>query len=332
MEIRKALVDAYFAGNPIPGIYQAWIGDRVITVQHTSPYYGRTDGFAALPQPNSYILVVNPHSDYLNNEEWFYLATIVPNQAGEQLSTKNAPAAPPAITDTTGKLGMPQSISLIGPGDHKIKIKHDYNESDKSTGIHLTTAAGKMIRMEDSPQIDNIVISCTRDLTGDYAALELQETIPEANGIPSSRMSYTAYLRASGGIVIQSGGSNVNIRVENQGGEINIENDSLGALATGGGPTGGNINIRSTNGAINIVAGPDPLDVAPGTVTQPIAAVNIQSIGGPATSMTLHTDGVLKLSGGLGVEIVGGDNRIVPVPSSNVSILGTVIGLNSPGI
>jgi hypothetical protein len=325
MEIRVARVLTPIVNNPVPSIYFADLGGRQIRVQHTSPYFGNQDGFIGLPEQNSYILVVNPDRNEPNPEEWYYISTIVSKQMGEALAANPNPARPPSpITETTGRAGIPQKMGMIGPGNHKVLLYHDVDANNKNSGATIVTNAGKMIRMDDSPQLDNIVIVCGNTLTGNEVALELQETTPEG----SSRSSYSAILRATGGITIQSAESNVNIRVENQGGEINIENDSLGPISRGG-PTGGNINIRSTNGAINIVAGPDPLDVAPGIITVPTASVNIQAIGGPATSMTLHTDGVLKLSGGLGVEIVGGDNRIAPLITSNVSIQGALIGLNS---
>jgi hypothetical protein len=310
------------------GFYRVSFADgQQAVVEHTSPYYDRTSGFIALPPENAQILVCQT-DDPIQKNTWFYLSTVVTPQHGERFGS--GPKDPRPISDALGKLGVPQRVSLKGPGDHYIELKHDYDENKMESGVYLKTSGGKMVRLEDGPDKNNIIIKTADSLLGSVASLELQESTPEG----SSRPSYSITLYATGSVNLISKDSNIAMEIID-GGRIDIVNRSSGLMRTSpADPTCGSINIKSTNGDINIVAGPeiDPATGAP-LVVSPAAAissVNIRSVGSPTTSLNIHTDGVLNLSGKAGVHISGGDLRFGLTGVSPVRVDGLPIDLNPP--
>jgi hypothetical protein len=296
-------------------------------VEHTSPYYDRTTGFVALPPENSQILICKT-DDGIQKNTWYYLSTIVTPQPGERFGSGSDQSRP--IESAIGKLGVPTSVALTGPGEHTIQIKHDYDQTKMESGVYLKTSGGKLVRLEDGPDKNNIVIKTAESLLGSMASIEIQERTPEG----SSRPSYSITLYATGSVNLVSKDSNIAMEIID-GGKIDIVNRSSGLMRTSPiDPTCGSINIKSTNGDINIVAGPeiDPATGAPLVVSPAaaISAVNIRSVGSPTTSLNIHTDGILNLSGKSGVHITGGDLRFGLTGVSPVRMDGLPILLNPP--
>lgn len=333
MKIKRATVLAHLPNNEevgkrAVGFYRAKFADGTIAVvEHTSPYYDRTTGFLALPPENSQILCCKT-DDPIQKNTWFYLSTIVTPQFGERFG--QGPKEEPPIGETIGRLGVPQKVVLKGPGDHSLELKHDYDESKMESGVYLKTSGGKLVRLEDGPDKNNIVIKTAESLLGSMASIEIQERTPDG----SSRPSYSITLYATGSVNLVSKDSNIAMEIID-GGKIDIVNRSSGLMRTSPtDPTCGSINIKSTNGDINIVAGPeiDPATGAPLVVSPAaaISAVNIRSVGSPTTSLNIHTDGILNLSGKSGVHITGGDLRFGLTGVSPVRMDGLPILLNPP--
>jgi len=297
-------------------------------VEHTSPYYDRTSGFVALPPENAQILICQT-DDPVQKNVWFYLSTIVTPQPGERFG--DGPRVEYPIGKTIGRLGVPQAIGLIGPGDHSLELKHDINQDKMDSGVYLKTSAGKLIRLEDGPDKNNIVIKTPESPLGSVASIEIQERSPQG----STKSAYSVSIYATGSINLITKESNINMEVID-GGRVDIINRSSGLMRTSPtDPTCGSINIKSTNGDINIVAGPeiDPLTGAP-LVVSPAAAissVNISAVGSPTTSLNIHTDGILNLSGKSGVHISGGDLRFGITSIAPVLVDGVSIDLNTAG-
>lgn len=327
--------DNYY-GKLVPGTYRAH-GEKstqeIYTVYHTSPFYSDRAqvGFLSMPPKDSIILVCQT-DDAAGSRDVFYLATIAAPQMGGRLAIdKNTDNTPPSMMEkVVDRLGEPSIVTLAGPAGHEITLSHNLNESSIDSGVYLKTSGGKLIRLEDGSQKNHIVIKTADGFLGEVAGIELQEK-PDPNKAGLST-SYTITMYATGSINMISQNSNINMRVED-GGQINIENTSTGLRgAYVGDPTCGTINIKSPRGDINIIAGSDPVtgQVGPG-IPNPIAAVNITAAGGPATSLNVHTDGILNLSGGSGVRIAGGDLRLGITGIAPVVIEGVSIDLNTTG-
>ena len=323
------------SGTTTVGMYRAYgeteVAD-IYDVEHTSPYFNQNQevGFVSLPPAGSQILACQT-SDAVGSNRVYYLATITTPQPGARLAQRTDENTPPNLMDKTiGSLGVPQSISLIGPGKHSIEISHDLDTKGiKDTGVYLQTAGGKLISLEDGPKKNNIVVKTGDGLFGQVAAIELQE-IPNST-VGGLSTSYTVSIYATGSINMFASKGNVNMRIED-GNQINIENASTGLNgAYPGDPTCGAINIKSQNSSINIIAGPDPVTGFVGTPTpNSISTVNITAAGGPLTTMNLHTDGQLNLSGRQGVRIAGGDLRVGVTGIAPILIDGATINLNTP--
>lgn len=342
MKIFKATVLPHMLNSPTkfgkfyPGVYQAYGEggvEDIYWVEHTSPYFSNKNqvGFVALPPQDAQILVCQT-DDMTSGRRVYYLTTLtMPQPSGRKLAegktSQNTP--PPLLNKAYGRLDQPQGIALVGPGEHSLEIKNDFSEEAKDTGIYLKTSGGKLIRLEDGPQKNNIVIKTADGAFGELASIELQE-IPDSRA-ESLTPSYSVNIFATGQISLVSQNSNVDMSVID-GGQINIENKSSGLYRIGpNDPTCGTINIKSSRGDINIIAGPDPLTGFVGPVPpNPIAAVNITAAGGPLTSLNVHTDGLLNLSGGTGVRIAGGDLRLGVTGTAPVIIDGLSIDLNTP--
>ena len=322
-------------GKYLAGTYEAFgeagIGD-VYYIEHTSPYYnnGSQVGFVSIPPKDSQILVCQT-DDMAGGRQAYYLATLTVPQLGGRLANRTTADTPPSLMDLTiGKVGQPQAVALVGPGAHSLEIKNDFNENTKETGIYLKTGGGKLIRLEDGPEKNNIVIKTADGTFGELASIELQQ-------LPDTRTqgtvgSYSVNIYATGAVKIVSENSNIDMAVRD-GRQINIENTSTGLYgAYTGDPTCGTINIKSPRGDINIVAGTDALTGSVGpSIPNAIAAVNITAVGGPATSLNVHTDGILNLSGKSGVKIAGGDLRLGITGTAPVVIEGATIDLNTTG-
>lgn len=323
-------------GKQLAGTYEAFgaagVSD-IYYVEHTSPYFNNSAqvGFVSIPPEGSQILVCQT-DDASNERQVYYLATLVVPQVGRRLATdRTVENSPPDLMNLAiGGIGLPQSIALVGPGEHSLEIKNDFDNGNvKETGVYLKTSGGKLIRLEDGHQKNNIVIKTADGLFGQLASIELQE-------VPDSRAggltpSYSVNIFATGQISLYSHHSNIDMLVED-GGQINIENKSTGLFgAYPGDPTCGTINIKSPRGDINIIAGPDPLSGYVGPpYPDPTATVNITAAGGPLTSLNIHTDGILNLSGGAGVNIAGGDLRVGVTGIAPVTVEGALINLNTP--
>jgi len=334
MKLKRAVVLKHIPNNSefgkrTVGYYRVrsvdgWEG----VVEHTSPYYDRTSGFIALPPENAQILICQT-DDPVQSNVWYYLSTVVTPQPGERFG--DGPRVDYPIDKTLGRLGVPQAVGLIGPGDHSVELKHDISQSKLDSGVYIKTSGGKMIRLEDGPDKNNIVIATPESPLGSVASIEIQEKAPTG----SSRATYTVTIYATGSINMITKESNINMEVVD-GGRIDIINKSSGLMRTSpADPTCGSINIRSTNGDINIVAGPEvdpntgaPLIVSPAAA---ISSVNIRSVGSPTTSLNIHTDGILNLSGRTGVNISGGDLRFGVTNIAPVRIGGAAIDLNTIG-
>jgi hypothetical protein len=327
--------DNYY-GTSVPGTYRAYGEkgiDEIYYVQHTSPFYSDRAqvGFLSIPPKDSMILVCQT-DDRVGSQDVFYLATIAAPQLGLRLAKdKNTDNTPPSMMEKViDRLGQPSIVSLAGPTGHNITLSHNLDENSIDSGVYLRTSGGKLVRLEDGPEKNHIVIKTADGILGEVAAIELQEKPnPKKQGLSTS---YTITMYATGQINMISQNSNINMRVED-GGQINIENTSTGLRgAYIGDPTCGTINIKSPRGDINIIAGTDPVtgSVGPG-IPNPIAAVNITAAGGPATSLNVHTDGILNLSGGSGVRIAGGDLRLGITGVAPVVIEGVSIDLNTTG-
>lgn len=339
MRIFRVTVLSHFFNSPekfgvgVPGVFQAY-GEKglndIYYVEHTSPYYnnGSQVGLISLPPKDSQILVCQT-DDMSSDRRVYYLTTLTAPQPSKKQVNKTTANTPPSMLNKIyGRLGQPDAVVLAGPGSHSLEIKNDVSEEAHDTGIYLKTGGGKLIRLEDGPQKNNIVIKTADGAFGELASIELQE-IPDSR-TESYTPSYSVSIYATGSVSIFSQNSNIDMAVED-GGQINIENKSSGLYgAYPGDPTCGTINIKSLRGDINIIAGPDPLTGNVGPVPpDPIASVNITAAGGPLTSLNVHTDGILNLSGGAGVRIAGGDLRLGVTGTAPVVIDGVSIDLNT---
>lgn len=335
-------------GQHAIGYYSVKLDDgSIVTVEHTSPYYGRTGGFLSLPTEGDVILLTKL-GDGTDKTTWYYVNTIVTPRSGKILSKGDVEPTPAPIDSVIGKLGVPQKVVLQSPKGNSIILSDDYNDTVANVGVFLKTGNGKMFKLSDDPKQNSIVLKSEEGPEEEIASINIQGNVVEG----STRPSFSVTIIANNAIELRSLKGDIDINVVD-GKEINIVNKSSGAngdhLVLPNGttiidPTPGNINITSTRGDINIVAGPTVEDVVLAQaiyaqrratweaqvalaislgqppppepqvpVYNPVIKLKAQDplTGGIGAAIDIESDGVVNIRGKLGVNI----DTLTPVPN-----------------
>jgi|688.fasta_scaffold06158_5 hypothetical protein len=335
-------------GDHSIGYYTVKLDDgSFVTVEHTSPYYNRTGGFLALPNKGDRVLI-DKLSDTADKGTWYYLATIATPGAGKILEKGDVEPQPQLLNSVIGKLGVPQKVILQSPKGNSLILSDDYNESESNVGVFLKTGAGKYFKLSDDKKQNSIVLKTELGPEEEIASISLQGNPVEG----STRQSFSVTIIANNTVELRSLKGDIDLNIVD-GKEINIINKSSGAngdhLVLPNGttiidPTPGNINIQSTRGDINIVAGPTLEEVilaqsvyaqrraewqvasqaaiALGQVPppepqlpifNPIIKLKAQDplTGGIGAAIDIESDGVVNIRGKLGVNI----DTLTPVPN-----------------
>jgi hypothetical protein len=271
--------------------------NKGIEVQYSSPYLaGNKGGFIAIPEVGVPVIVCKPSEQ----SQWFYLATVVESVARYMGQTGNKSQDNQDWIPEGHKnyvfAGHPQQLLLKTPKGNALRLSDAGNLDSNNVKAELESSLGKKVSLNDSPDIDAIIID---DSKGNFIK------IYSSDG--------QMFIAANRSIILSSERSNIDIVCEN-GKEINILNHSTGSQRSSDtDTTPGNINLTSDWAGINL------------TTNSKSGAIVIKSLGDSgnitleANNITVHAKGRLNMLGdsSINIESVG-----------NVTIKGARVDLN----
>lgn len=213
------------------------LSDTPFKVFYTSPYFaGNEGGMVAIPEPGSEILIGK------EDEDLYYLSTIV--RPPEKFIKGNTDSKYNFISEKylyTDRL-IPQRISFGDTKGNKLVFDNRYDKKIISSKTQLESGVGKKIILEDSPDIDSIIL---RNEHGDFIKITSDANkINPARSIQANSLGSQVYHSAEGNIDI----------VVSDGREISIKNESTGTKSDGVTGQYGNVNISSKNKDISLNA------------------------------------------------------------------------------
>lgn len=213
------------------------LSDIPFKVFYTSPYFVKNEGgMFAIPEPGSEVLVGK------DDEDFYYISTIV--NKPEKFIKGNTDIHYKVIPEKylyTNRLA-PQRISFGDTKGNKIVFDNRYDGKMISSKTQLESGVGKKIILEDSPEIDSIIIRNEHD--------DFIKITSEANKIDPARSIQADSL---GSQVYRTREGSIDVMVSD-GRELNIRNESTGTKSDGVTGQYGNVNISSKNKDVSINA------------------------------------------------------------------------------
>lgn len=313
---------------------------EVVDVRYTSPYYTvEHGGVVAIPSNGNRVLIL------FKNGKYYYLSTIV-----ERGKNSKKVFGENIYNDNTGASRV---VSFCNNENSGLRIKSDYNEKKIVDNVCLRTAKGKKLILDDSPTTDCINISAQ-----DQASIKIASV--GNNELTRGQIA----VETKGEITLDSHKSDISIRVQDTGNEINILNNAfplplyntntfIQKLFTG------NINIVSKWADINIKSGYTGgifINTVLGSIViNNLGQITIQGTGvdivsnGPIqmksdTSITLDAPAIntnssiatnIYSNGTLGISnpsLTASINNIVPLPGANGGGPCVVFSPGIPGV
>ena len=270
--------------------------DLPFKVYYTTPYYaGRSGGFIAVPEVGSKVLICRPDGE----NSWYYLGSTLNFGLAQSMSD---PAHTPKEkgVNPDNKMyrarGVPQRYVFKSPKGNALILSDEYNPDYFNVKAELRSAAGKALKLIDSPKVDCIILEN-----------EHGDRLKISSGGNDATSPRSIELECMGTVNIITKGSNMNLIVVD-GKELNITNTSTGSKrANANDPTPGNINITSENSDINLTVKSDT-----GTI--------FMDAQGNNGHVVLQSKGQIDIIGEKGVNITAN--------SGDTNIKGTKINLN----
>ena len=206
---------------------------KAVDVVYVSPYYtDQRGGLIAIPGHGADILIMWIE----NSDQYYYAGSIVDNKVMEDPDLEVMPEEA-----EYSKNFMPQKVVIKTPRGHSLSMSDEWDEDENKTYVRLQSNLGKNLTMHDGPQVGATILN---NEAGDGLVI---------GGIHSDiHPTRSVALRSRGSQTYQSAGGSIDILVNN-GGELNIENDSRGTNCLA--PyflNSGCINIASKHRDINI--------------------------------------------------------------------------------
>ena len=280
---------------------QIWVRDSTLPspfkVLYTTPYAGSNQGgFIAIPEIGSRVLVCKPEDD----ENWYYMCSVfAPNQANTMVNKENLLKDRDVLPDKDKiykARARPTRLAIKSPLGHELSLDDSYNPRYSNKKIELKSSEGKIIQLNDSQEIDSIII---RNEHGDRIKITTKGTgVSEARSIE---------IECRGSIKFISRESEMDLTVID-GRNINILNQSTGSKRINSEDTNyGNINITSENKDINL------------NVKSDEGSVFITSEG-ENSHIVLESEGAIDMVAKKQINMV--------CPEGNININGVEIHLN----
>ena len=181
-----------------------------IKVQYVSPYLNGVGGFVAIPDKGSRVLICQPDND----EFWYYLGS-TPNfgfSGKSEGAVKNSTILPdPLMYDARN---LPQRYIFTSPKGNSLILSDSYNPDYFNVKAELRSAAGKALKLIDSPLVDCVILENEH---GDKIKIT-----SKANGSNSPR---AVEIECKGDINLVTREGSMNLRIVD-GKELNIINTS----------------------------------------------------------------------------------------------------------
>lgn len=211
-------------------------------ITYTSPYYRvNSGGMIAIPEKETQILVLHNENPQENESEFYFQSCIVKKKVtdGAKLNPNFKPIAendPKATTYGTDAKPTTQSFTnMAGAG---LYIQRDFSREKIQNNVIVKAESGEEVNVGPlgvqirNNEGDSIVLNGT-DPNDGYAARSLSVTTKTSQQYVSLN-------------------SDINMRV-NDGGDINIENNSTGVMSIS--PQHGNVRLKSRYKDITLTAG-----------------------------------------------------------------------------
>lgn len=240
-EVRKR-VDPTRNGSFLASI--DYLGNIDERVQYVSPYGSNAEGaFVAIPEEGTQILVCRP----AGTDIWFYLGTVFGQAEPEK--TEGGGVIPDAGILPMSRVdpymyrarGVPMRYLFRSPSQAGLTISEEYNPEFINKYTELKSTVNKTVKLNDSPEIDSIVID-----SGNGSKITLTDD-PKSQALPSRAVQ------------VESVGPQKYLNYESQtdmvvltgGRELQILNNANGA-EWGDGAICGNVNIQSKWKDVNV--------------------------------------------------------------------------------
>lgn len=221
-----------------------YLGNIDERVFYVSPYGSNAEGgFVAIPEIGSLILVCRP----AGVDQWFYLGTVFGQAEPEK--TEGGGVVPDAGILPMSRVdpymyrarGAPMRYLFRSPSQAGLTISEEYNPEFINKYTELKSTVNKTVRLNDSPQIDSIIIDSGNKskitLTGDPKSMSLPSRAIQVETVGPQK-----YLNSE---------SQTDVVVLNGGRELQLLNYASG-ISWGDGAVCGNVNIQSRWRDVNI--------------------------------------------------------------------------------
>lgn len=235
------------------------LGDSEKAVKWTSPYATGGNGTIATPPPTPGTMVLVTQPDGCG--DWYYMSSVLSEEPaiseaeGEEVVGAPVPTAQKNVNQeqAAASTGIPETITIKGDGGAGMDITNLRSKKAQHVGVKLFTERGKVISMNDAPNVDTICISTSKGAKNEQGICTL--TLGDACDHPNNlAQPYFATLLTTGFQNFWCIESGIDMRVMD-GIEFDIRNSSLG---TNKNPDEadkwGNVTIQSDYKDINLFA------------------------------------------------------------------------------
>ncbi len=293
-------------------------------VTYTSPFFRvNGGGMVAIPEDEDQILVFWNENSTPGEKKFYYISTIVTSKTFKADETPNPDYVPLRSNDSKANLynedSKPATIAFTNQVGAGLLVHRDYQEGSISNNVTLKAESGDEINIGPlgfqvrNPQGDSIVLAGTNG--DDFHAAQSFALTTES----SQKYKCTS--------------SDITMKIED-GGDINILNNSTGAFGIEGvgGKWSGNIRLKSSERNIDLAALGESSNV--NIITQG-ATIQVDSLGTvkissanniqfeSAANINLNAAQGVNIFGGTGVQI--GSNGAVNANGSTVSLNGVPV-------
>jgi hypothetical protein len=252
----------------------------VVKVHYTSPYYSRGNGgVIAIPEVGSDVIVLSLNADggYLDRAgSYYYITTIIDESDTEE----NIGYIRKDFNTLNDKYlydeNKPKRLSFCDMFNSGLRISSITSKDFISSKVELVSRTNKRLILSDSPLSDLIML---RNEHGDGLVITSR---------PSDFIGERSVeLKSKGSLRLVSYESEIGIFLT-EGRDITIQNSSTGVNGSASNKRSGNINIRSQNSDVNIVAKGEDSKIF---IVTPKARIQIEADG----SVKIESDASLDI-------------------------------------
>jgi len=358
IHIAKVISHGTMKGETPRGVLQCIIEDgdpnAVIDVLYTSPYSFHNEGaFIGFPTVNTRILAACCDSVY------YYLNSIVGKEV--ESTDKDAPESSKELSIDKSYMriydkttGLANSFRIQHPAGHYLLMKDEipYNGTISNSKLELKSGDGGICSLDDSREVRAVRLGV---LNGKEKNELDGITVSKGNSVAGPR---SVSIDAKRNINTTTREGSISTSVV-EGGNIDIENRSVGFNANMFSPTGprwGNIDLGSQFGDINLIAGTQaptakdmksrialgdptavpPIPPVPGAAPSKIIIENLDELPGSTIRITskgeieIYSDQPLKIKSTMGIDIQSNLDINIKSNLGNVNIEGLNVNINSP--